>query len=63
MRNEERAAMRAGLAEEAEETTALGLPETEEKEFTFTFALKPVFANDIDFFEEYGRLKGLDSGS
>ena len=35
MRNEERAAMRAGLAEEAEETTALGLPETEEKEFTF----------------------------
>ena len=35
MRNEERAAMRAGLAEEAEETTALGLPETEEKEFSF----------------------------
>ncbi len=35
MRNEERAALRAGANEEMEEITALGLPETEEKEFRF----------------------------
>ena len=35
MRNEERAALRASANEEAEETTVLGLPETEEKEFKF----------------------------
>ena len=35
MRNEERAALRASATEETEETTVLGLPETEEKEFKF----------------------------
>ena len=35
MRNEERAALRASANEELEETTVLGLPETEEKEFKF----------------------------
>ena len=35
MRNEERAALRASANEETEETTVLGLPETEEKEFKF----------------------------
>ena len=35
MRNEERAALRASANEEAEESTVLGLPETEEKEFKF----------------------------
>ena len=35
MRNEERAALRASATEETEDTTMLGLPETEEKEFKF----------------------------
>ena len=35
MRNEERAALRAGANEEMEESVALGLPETEEKEVKF----------------------------
>ncbi len=50
MRNEERAAMRAGMAEEMEETTALGLPETEEKEFTF----KSIFTGGENGMKKFG---------
>ena len=50
MRNEERAAMRAGMAEEMEETTALDLPETEEKEFTF----KSIFTGGENGMKKFG---------
>ena len=39
MRNEERAALRASATEETEDTTMLGLPETEEKERGLNMAI------------------------
>ena len=50
MRNEERAALRASATEEAEETTVLGLPETEEKEFKF----KSIFTGSENGAKRFG---------
>ena len=51
MRNEERAALRAGATEEVEETVSiLELPETEEKEFKF----KSIFANGENGIKKFG---------
>ena len=51
MRNEERAALRAGATEEVEETTGiLELPETEEKEFKF----KSIFTNGENGIKKFG---------
>ena len=51
MRNEERAAMRAaGTAEATEETTVLGLPETEDKEFKF----KSIFTGGETGLKKFG---------
>ena len=51
MRNEERAALRAGANEEIEDTaTVLELPETEEKEFNF----KSIFTNGENGFKRFG---------
>ena len=50
MRNEERAAMRAGATEEMEETGVLGLPETEEKEFKF----KSIFTGGENGLKKFG---------
>ena len=51
MRNEERAALRAGATEEVEETTSvLELPETEEKEFKF----KSIFTNGENGIKKFG---------
>ncbi len=50
MRNEERAALRAGATEEMEETTVLGLPETEEKEFKF----KSIFTGSENGAKRFG---------
>jgi len=50
MRNEERAAMRAGVAEEMEENGVLGLPETEEKEFKF----KSIFTGGENGLKRFG---------
>ena len=50
MRNEERAALRASANEETEETTVLGLPETEEKEFKF----KSIFTGSESGVKKFG---------
>ena len=50
MRNEERAALRASATEETEETTVLGLPETEEKEFKF----KSIFTGNESGAKKFG---------
>lgn len=51
MRNEERAALRAGANEEVEDTaTVLELPETEEKEFKF----KSIFTNGENGLKKFG---------
>ena len=51
MRNEERAALRAGATEEVEETASvLELPETEEKEFKFT----SIFTNGDSGLKRFG---------
>jgi stage III sporulation protein AH len=50
MRNEERAALRASATEETEETTVLGLPETEEKEFKF----KSIFTGNEGSAKRFG---------
>lgn len=51
MRNEERAALRAGANEEVEETAGvLELPETEEKEFKF----KSIFTNGENGLKKFG---------
>ena len=50
MRNEERAALRASANEEMEETTVLGLPETEEKEFKF----KSIFTGSENGVKRFG---------
>ena len=51
MRNEERAALRAGATEEVEETASvLELPETEEKEFKF----KSIFTNGENGIKKFG---------
>ncbi|MBR6745730.1 MAG: SpoIIIAH-like family protein [Clostridia bacterium] len=50
MRNEERAALRASATEEMEEATALGLPETEEKEFKF----KSIFTGGENGAKKFG---------
>ncbi len=51
MRNEERAALRAGTNEEVEDTaTVLELPETEEKEFKF----KSIFTNGENGLKKFG---------
>ena len=50
MRNEERAALRASANEEMEETTVLGLPETEEKEFKF----KSIFTGGENGMKKFG---------
>ena len=50
MRNEERAALRASANEETEETTVLGLPETEEKEFKF----KSIFTGSENGVKRFG---------
>ena len=51
MRNEERAALRAGATEEVEETTGiLELPETEEKEFKF----KSIFTSGENGIKKFG---------
>ena len=50
MRNEERAALRASATEETEETTVLGLPETEEKEFKF----KSIFTGSESGVKKFG---------
>lgn len=51
MRNEERAALRAGVTEEVEETASvLELPETEEKEFKF----KSIFTNGENGIKKFG---------
>ncbi|MBQ3490230.1 MAG: SpoIIIAH-like family protein [Clostridia bacterium] len=51
MRNEERAALRAGANEEVEETVSvLELPETEEKEFKF----KSIFTNGENGLKKFG---------
>ena len=50
MRNEERAALRASSTEETEETTVLGLHETEEKEFK----LKSIFTGNEGSAKRFG---------